>query len=540
MKQNQDGRQWHKTTLILCLFSVLILVTSCSMQVSKKDILECRETYKNSTGSSFTAKEKLQNYSYIYPLKSKESFRDAYEKHQFTCRVRRDLKPINRHYTSWNQQIFWLKSDTSSYSECTSFLPCQGAGPHRTRIILTHRYTLLPAAVDVQKFTPLSDQLPFATDGTAVYFENKVVKNIVLPETLTDAKVQTVDKRGDYVIFGVNVLYEGKSLENADGNTFEILSNDFTHDDFSRDKNQVYFRGKVLPDADPRSFEVINRGLAQDHTRVWAIQIGDDLPILKPHYKANIKKLKGSYAKNKTQVFISSSLIKEADANSFEVVDLACKKESSPCGIKKDLLCPVPNAPSLRCGVDQYAYAATDYKFGWGKDKNHVYEGGYIHKTADAKSFQLILLSFSSSYYAIDKKNIYNLKWSRYTFATTGTVSGPIYRNDDHTYRPIFADEKGFFTVDKERIHLCAYDTERSKTTPESRGKLRVMKAPDAAIVWAFEDNDFQYFFKNAATYYESPKSEQERLDKMDYIIDKKSKIKYPMFWPGTGCTAIN
>ncbi len=541
MKWNPLCKQWHKTTLIICLFSALILASSFSVQANKKDILECRETYKDVNGSSLLkSTEKLKDYSYIYQLKSNESFQGAFNKHQFTCRTRREIKPINRHYASWNQQIFWLKSDTSSYSECTSFLPCQGSGPHRTRIILTHRYALLPDEVDVKKFTPLSEQLPYATDGTSLYFENKVVQNIVPPETLADTKLKILGERGDYVVFGVNVLFEGQSIPNVDTNSFEILNNNITYDDFSRDKNQVYWRGKVLREADPRSFEVINRSLAQDHTRVWAIQIGNKLPEFKPQYKANIKKLKGSYAKNKTQVFISSSLIKEADANSFEVLDLACKKENSPCGTKKDLLCPVPNAPTLRCGIDQYAGSITDYKFGWAKDKNHVFEGGYIHKTADAKSFKLILLGFSGSFYAIDKKNIYNLKWSRYTFATTGTVSGPIYRNDGHTYKPIFADEKGFFTVEKERTGMCANEIKRSGTAAQAaRGKLRAIKVPDAVITWAFEDDDFQYFFKNAATYYESPKSEQERLEKMDYMIAKKSKIKYPMFWSGTGCTPI-
>lgn len=537
IKMEKKRKQRNNIISTLYLLSFLFISVIFSSQVqARSDILECRETYKGDTHNS---KELPQNYSHTYKLRWGKTFPELFKKYQFACRSNTSIKPINQHYVVINQQLYWLKSGTDSYSECTSLIPCQGAGPHRTRIILTHRYSLLPKQQTIKQFTPISEEFPYATDGESFYYQNKVIPNVVIPESTADSSLQILDRLGYYVIFASNVIYEGQTIQGADAKTFEILHNDFTYDDFSRDKNHIYWQGQVLQGADPQSFEIINRSLAQDESRVWRIHIGDKLPTLEPLFQPNIKKLQGAYTKNSTQVFISDSLIKDADASSFEVVDLVCKKPDSDCGIKKDLLCPVANAPTLRCGVDQYANSAADYEFGWAKDKNHVYQGGFPYKGMDAKTFKLILLSFSRSYYAIDKDNLYNLDWpSRYTFATTGTVYGPIYRNDDHTYQPIFADEQGFFTVEKERTNMCMDEVDPSKKVRGARGKLQAMQASDG-IAWAFEDDDFQYFFKNTATYYTAAKSDKEHFDKMDYIIEKKTNTKYPMFWAGTTCKPI-
>ncbi|GBU09848.1 hypothetical protein AwWohl_09860 [Gammaproteobacteria bacterium] len=531
MNQNQACKKSRSSKIISALLPLgfLIITSTWTVQAQKRDIVECREKYENTTGIPSISQQQPRDYEYTYRPKRGRTSENVLEKHPYSCRTQHKNKPFNRHYVLVNKHVYWLKSITYDYNECASwfFTPCQGVGPRRTRTILVHSYTTLPIETNAQKFIALSDKFPYGTDGTYFYFKDKIIENISLPENIAAAPpVKALDRYDYYVIFDTNVIYKGMRILSADAKTFELMKNE----NFSRDKNQVYWKGKVLPSADSASFEVVNEWFAQDHTHVWKIRSSN--LELKPLYKANIKNLNGRYSKNKTQVFYSDDLIKEADANSFEVLDLVCKKENSICGIDPKLLCPIPNEPTLRCGSE--AGNNSLYQFTWAKDKNNVYNHDTILKNTDAKSFKLILIDSAKYNYAIDKNNFYDLASNR-AFKIAGKIHGPIYRSNFYSSNSIFADEKGFFDVyrkmEQKSVNFCSNKIDETRAARGARGKLHAIKVPNANIAWAFEDDDFQYFFRNSTSNVSRSKSDKEHLNEIDYIIDKKSNIKYPMYW---------
>ena len=97
-----------------------------------------------------------------------------------------------------------------------------------------------------------------------------------------DAKTFKILKDGYYAKDNKTVFYEEKSINEADPNTFEVLS-----DIIGKDKNSGFFEEKKIPNSDGQTFQ----------------------------------KIESLYSKDKNNVYYSDKKIVGADAKSFEIVD---------------------------------------------------------------------------------------------------------------------------------------------------------------------------------------------------------------------------
>lgn len=101
----------------------------------------------------------------------------------------------------------------------------------------------------------------YAKDNRHVYLYGEILL-YVDPATFRVSRQYGPDggthKRG-YLISSFDVFYNGKKVEDASAQSFEVLK-----DGYAKDAFNVYWNGKKIQDASSHSFEVLRDGYAKD------------------------------------------------------------------------------------------------------------------------------------------------------------------------------------------------------------------------------------------------------------------------------------
>jgi DKNYY family len=208
-------------------------------------------------------------------------------------------------------------------------------------------------------------------------------------------------------------------LPDADQTTFEISTIDNAD---AKDRNHVYCNGEILNGADPATFTVLSSGYVDESGGV-----------------------NGSFTKDKNHAYIDCALIHDSDAATFRLVRKPspdyfafyakdenhvyfCASYCGPPYNTGDLVELRGADPATFTLVDQFELlpgirTGLYFPSYYGKDKNHVFDGGDVIDGADPSTFFLFDcqtgLESSRSYWcdkAKDKDNTYqsdeNGQWS--------------------------------------------------------------------------------------------------------------------------------
>ena len=99
-----------------------------------------------------------------------------------------------------------------------------------------------------------------------------------------------------------NVYYDGRRIEGADVNTFEVIEPCVFG--YSKDKVSVYYEDKKIPGSDPKTFEILGEnGYSKDKNNAYFgnfIINGADIK--------SFKALKGTRAEDKTNYYESGKI----------------------------------------------------------------------------------------------------------------------------------------------------------------------------------------------------------------------------------------
>ncbi len=190
-----------------------------------------------------------------------------------------------------------------------------------------------------------------------------------------------------------NVYSTFEVLAGADPSTYEILEapSGMLRTRFTRDARQVFFERTLIKDADAASFEVIDEFHGRDKARVFHCRdLFADVDV------ESFRGLGNSFAVDKHHAYYYMRIVAPADAQSFSVLNpnywgSFAKDARQVYDHAAQLLPDADPASFEQCGESLY-----------GKDKAHAYYGSYQLKNADPATFALI-----NSNYAKDKKQVY-------------------------------------------------------------------------------------------------------------------------------------
>lgn len=142
--------------------------------------------------------------------------------------------------------------------------------------------------------------------------------------------------------------------------TFEVLD----HEDYAKDKDQVFYRGKALTDVDASTFELLKGGrYARDKNQVFLFTH----PV--PHADiATFEELKFPYARDAKTIYCGSVPMQVQAVDEFEV-----RESSSSYGIiiKEEFIRQNPEYAYL----DTLPMHSVVYGYGSGRTKTERFEG---------------------------------------------------------------------------------------------------------------------------------------------------------------------
>lgn len=197
---------------------------------------------------------------------------------------------------------------------------------------ITRRNNTALKSADPKTFEYIGESYPF------VYAKDK--KN-----------VYAVEKFGDPVYL----------IANADPATFELLS-----DNYSKDKNHIYFQEKPAKGIDVKTFEILDYFHVKDKNNIYIRSYNGYKPVKGADLKS-FELVTTRYTKDKNNVYYDGEIIIGADSPTFRILKNISKNEER--------------------------YAA---------DKKNVYIDGKIIQEADPLTFELISPNFAK-----DKNNVY-------------------------------------------------------------------------------------------------------------------------------------
>ncbi|WP_324028216.1 DKNYY domain-containing protein [Maribacter sp. BPC-D8] len=132
-----------------------------------------------------------------------------------------------------------------------------------------------------------------------------------------------------YAKDSLHVFHQGHKLSRRDAPTFRVLNQ--AQRLFTADKNGVYQKNKLIPESHGPSFKFINFQLAEDKNQMYHVA-GNYSTILKGLDSKTAKVLecntcKDRYIVDKKHVYYEGDLIKEANVNSFQVIEYEYSKD---------------------------------------------------------------------------------------------------------------------------------------------------------------------------------------------------------------------
>lgn len=133
-----------------------------------------------------------------------------------------------------------------------------------------------------------------------------------------------------YAKDSLNIFYRGHKISKRDVSTFRVINHEQRL--FTADKNGVYQKNKLIPGSHGPSFKFINFQLAEDKNQMYHVA-GNYSTILKGVDSKTAKVLdcntcKDRYIIDKKHVYYEGNLIRDANVNSFQVIEYEYSKDN--------------------------------------------------------------------------------------------------------------------------------------------------------------------------------------------------------------------
>ena len=267
---------------------------------------------------------------------------------------------------------------------------------------------------DATTFEVMEENASYGKDKNNVYYLGEKLKG-------ADAKsfeiilelnnlVQMYSKDRNSVFIG------GRKIKEADLKTFERLSGT-TY--YSKDRNNLYYRELKIDKFDNENLKILYSGgidVVKNGNRIFAegeklnIKSPETFEIILSKYY-NVPNLiygkddKNVYAISKFDKTYSSKVIKNADVNSFEVMENSIyTKDKNNVYFTRDNIIKLEGADK-----DSFVIQENDNDFSY--DKNNVYFMGKKINGINSDEFRIINLNNKneSFYFLTDNKNLYKL-----------------------------------------------------------------------------------------------------------------------------------
>ena len=335
--------------------------------------------------------------------------------------------------------------------------------------------------------------------------DKTVFSNFSFSNTLKNADVNFFEALGQYYGKDKNNVYlMGEKIKKADVKTFQVISEQsFNH--YSKDKNNVYLETYIIEGADPKTFEIIKEepfyskdkkylyysgkkideikdnlkimsagifGIIKNGNRIYAngnrldIENPENFKIIKNDYYNNPNIIYGKNDKNIYVIIgngqkIRSKIIKDADINSFEIMEIGAYSRD-----KNNIYFTHSDVIKIK-DVDKDSF--TIGKNGFSYDKNSVYFYGKKIDGISPKGFKIIDLAVNSGdsvTFALltDSKNLYKFIYEfdpeTYKLKNTKLVTVTNVKVDAPSFE-IVKEDTGSYYKDKDNVFY--YDMNKNE-----------------------------------------------------------------------------
>ena len=321
---------------------------------------------------------------------------------------------------------------------------------------------------DLNSFEVLGEMNIYAKDNKNVYLFGEIIKKADPGtfEIISEIAFATYSKDKD------KVYISGMEIKGADSKTFEKLEKSTF---YSKDKNNLYYQevkiDKIRDNLEDMSAGVLD--IIKNGNRIYAngnrldIENPENFKIIKNDYYNNPNIIYGKNNKNIYVIIgngekIRSKVIKDADINSFEIMEIGAYSRD-----KNNIYFTHSDVVKMK-DVDKDSFTIGENGFSY--DKNSVYFYGKKIDGISPKGFKIIDLAVNSGdsvTFAIltDSKNLYkfiyeydderyNLKNTKLTAITNVKVDAPsfeIIKEDTGSY---YRDKDSVFYYDMNKNEL--------------------------------------------------------------------------------------
>ena len=349
--------------------------------------------------------------------------------------------------------------------------------------------------------------------------DKTVFSDFSFSNTLKNADVKSFETLGQYYGKDKNNVYlMGEKIKKADVKTFQVISEEsFKH--YSKDKNNVYLETYIIEGADPKTFEIIKEEPSYSKDKKYLYYSGKKIDEIKDNLKImsagvldiikngnriyangnsldienpeNFKIIKNDYYSNPNIIYgknnkniyviigngqkIRSKVIKDADINSFEIMEIGAYSRD-----KNNIYFTYSDVVKMK-DVDKDSFIIGEHGFSY--DKNSVYFYGKKIDGISPKGFKIVDLAVNSGdsvTFALltDSKNLYKLiyefdpetyklKNTKLVTVTNVKVDAPsfeIVKEDTGSY---YRDNDNVFYYDMNKNELRKVEGSNSKSFVE-------------------------------------------------------------------------
>ena len=335
--------------------------------------------------------------------------------------------------------------------------------------------------------------------------DKTVFSNFSFSNTLKNADVKSFEALGEYYGKDKNNVYlMGEKIKKADVKTFQVISEEsFNH--YSKDKNNVYLETYIIEGADPKTFEIIKEkptyskdkkylyysgkkideirdnlenmsagvlDIIKNGNRIYAngnrldIENPENFKIIKNDYYNNPNIIYGKNNKNIYVIIgngqkIRSKIIKDADINSFEIMEIGAYSRD-----KNNIYFTYSDVVKIK-DVDKDSFTIGEHGFSY--DKNSVYFYGKKIDGISPRGFKIVDLAVNSGdsvTFALltDSKNLYKFIYEfdpeTYKFKNTKLVTVTNVKLDALSFE-IVKEDTGSYYKDKDNVFY--YDMNKNE-----------------------------------------------------------------------------
>ena len=335
--------------------------------------------------------------------------------------------------------------------------------------------------------------------------DKTVFSNFSFSNTLKNADVKSFEALGQYYGKDKNNVYlMGEKIKKADVKTFQVISEEFFNH-YSKDKNNVYLETYIIEGANPETFEIIKEepsyskdkkhlyysgkkideikdnlkimsagifGIIINGNKIYAngnrldIENPENFKIIKNDYYNNPNIIYGKNDKNIYVIIgngqkIRSKIIKDADINSFEIMEIGAYSRD-----KNNIYFTYSDVVKIK-DVDKDSFTIGEHGFSY--DKNSVYFYGKKIDGISPRGFKIVDLAVNSGdsvTFALltDSKNLYKFIYEfdpeTYKLKNTKLVTVTNVKVDAPSFE-IVKEDTGSYYKDKDNVFY--YDMNKNE-----------------------------------------------------------------------------